>query len=245
MLTSLELGSQEHEPVYRLSGGTKRRLCVALAFLGSPKLVILDEPGAGVDPAARRRIWRLIDQHRIGRTVILSTHHLDEADILSDTVVVMHKGKILCTGSPLSLKMMHGRGYRLLVSFPADRDENTDSVGRRKKAETLRSVVEEVVANAVTNEVSATEMVVTLPFQGKNGVNNKWVVIKPFVLPFFRANRVNRYIYMFQYRASRQGVGRQSKDLGIFSLLARMRHVGKGVSRSLFQSGERLVHRKS
>lgn len=181
MLTSLELGSQEHEPVYRLSGGTKRRLCVALAFLGSPKLVILDEPGAGVDPAARRRIWRLIDQHRIGRTVILSTHHLDEADILSDTVVVMHKGKILCTGSPLSLKMMHGRGYRLLVSFPADRDENTDSVGRRKKAETLRSVVEEVVANAVTNEVSATEMVVTLPFQGKNGVNNKWVVIKPFI----------------------------------------------------------------
>lgn len=245
MLTSLELGSQEHEPVYRLSGGTKRRLCVALAFLGSPKLVILDEPGAGVDPAARRRIWRLIDQHRIGRTVILSTHHLDEADILSDTVVVMHKGKILCTGSPLSLKMMHGRGYRLLVSFPADRDENTDSVGRRKKAETLRSVVEEVVANAVTNEVSATEMVVTLPFQGKNGVNNKWVVIKPFVLLFFRANRVNRYIYMFQYRASRQGVGRQSKDLGIFSLLAGMRHVGKGVSRSLFQSGERLVHRKS
>lgn len=245
MLTSLELGSQEHEPVYRLSGGTKRRLCVALAFLGSPKLVILDEPGAGVDPAARRRIWRLIDQHRIGRTVILSTHHLDEADILSDTVVVMHKGKILCTGSPLSLKMMHGRGYRLLVSFPADRDENTDSVGRRKKAETLRSVVEEVVANAVTNEVSATEMVVTLPFQGKNGVNNKWVVIKPFILPFFRANHVNRYIYMFQYRASRQGVGRQSKDLGIFSLLIGMRHVGKGVSRSLFQSGERLVHRKS
>lgn len=245
MLTSLELGSQEHEPVYRLSGGTKRRLCVALAFLGSPKLVILDEPGAGVDPAARRRIWRLIDQHRIGRTVILSTHHLDEADILSDTVVVMHKGKILCTGSPLSLKMMHGRGYRLLVSFPADRDENTDSVGRRKKVETLRSVVEEVVANAVTNEVSATEMVVTLPFQGKNGVNNKWVVIKPFILPFFRANHVNRYIYMFQYRASRQGVGRQSKDLGIFSLLIGMRHVGKGVSRSLFQSGERLVHRKS
>lgn len=173
MLTSLELGRQEHEPVYRLSGGTKRRLCVALAFLGSPKLVILDEPGAGVDPAARRRIWRLIDQHRIGRTVILSTHHLDEADILSDTVVVMHKGKILCTGSPLSLKMMHGRGYRLLVTFPsADREENVNSIERRK-VEALKSVIEEVVPNAVTNEVSSTEVVVTLPFQGKNGLNNK------------------------------------------------------------------------
>lgn len=189
MLTSLELGSQEHEPVYRLSGGTKRRLCVALAFLGSPKLVILDEPGAGVDPAARRRIWRLIDQHRIGRTVILSTHHLDEADTLSDTVVVMHKGKILCTGSPLSLKMMHGRGYRLLVSFPADpRDENTDSKEGNRKAETLRNVVEEVVANAVTNELSATEMVVTLPFQGKNGVNNEWVVLRKHLRIYFTSS---------------------------------------------------------
>ncbi|XP_076548743.1 lipid droplet defective isoform X1 [Osmia lignaria lignaria] len=171
MLTSLELGKQEHEPVYRLSGGTKRRLCVALAFLGSPKLVILDEPGAGVDPAARRRIWRLIDQHRIGRTVILSTHHLDEADMLSDTVVVMHKGKILCTGSPLSLKMMHGRGYRLLVSFPSDHETSKDSIDR-KRLETLKNVIEEVVPNVATNEVSSTEVVVTLPFQGKNGMNN-------------------------------------------------------------------------
>ncbi|XP_076237165.1 lipid droplet defective [Calliopsis andreniformis] len=169
MLTSLELGKQEHEPVYRLSGGTKRRLCVALAFLGSPKLVILDEPGAGVDPAARRRIWRLIDQHRIGRTVILSTHHLDEADMLSDTVVVMHKGKILCTGSPLSLKMMHGRGYRLLVSFPNDRE--SDPI-ERKKVETLKTVIEDVVPNVTINESSGTEVTVTLPFQGKNGLNN-------------------------------------------------------------------------
>ncbi|XP_076176197.1 lipid droplet defective isoform X2 [Ptiloglossa arizonensis] len=171
MLTSLELGKQEHEPVYRLSGGTKRRLCVALAFLGSPKLVILDEPGAGVDPAARRRIWRLIDQHRIGRTVVLSTHHLDEADMLSDTVVVMHKGKILCTGSPLSLKMMHGRGYRLLVSFSEERDANTDSI-ERTKLETLKTVIEEAVPNAWTTEISGNEVIITLPFQGKNGINN-------------------------------------------------------------------------
>lgn len=171
MLTSLELGKQEHEPVYRLSGGTRRRLCVALAFLGSPKLVILDEPGAGVDPAARRRIWRLIDQHRIGRTVILSTHHLDEADMLSDTVVVMHKGKILCTGSPLSLKMMHGRGYRLLVSFPSDPDSK-ESV-EKEKLETLKTVIEDVVPNVVVNENSSTDVAVTLPFQGQSGMNNK------------------------------------------------------------------------
>ncbi|XP_032690190.1 uncharacterized protein LOC116853290 isoform X2 [Odontomachus brunneus] len=169
MLASLELGRQELEPVSRLSGGTRRRLCVALAFLGSPRLVILDEPGAGVDPAARRRIWRLIDQHRIGRTVLLSTHHLDEADMLSDTVVVMHKGKILCTGSPLSLKMMHGKGYRMNVSFSAD--QNVD-MSDKKHLKALRAVVEEIVPNATMNEVSESELIITLPFQGKNGMNN-------------------------------------------------------------------------
>ncbi|XP_015191826.1 PREDICTED: uncharacterized protein LOC107074670 isoform X2 [Polistes dominula] len=170
MLTSLELGRQEHEPVYRLSGGTKRRLCVALAFLGSPKLVILDEPGAGVDPAARRRIWQLIDQYRIGRTVLLSTHHLDEADMLSDTVVVMHKGKILCTGSPLTLKMNHGRGYRLHVSYPLN-DISGESI-ENKNLESLQKIIEGVVPNCSISETTGTEVIVNLPFQGKHGNNN-------------------------------------------------------------------------
>ncbi|KAL6258986.1 hypothetical protein P5V15_008908 [Pogonomyrmex californicus] len=180
MLVSLELGRQEHEPVSRLSGGTRRRLCVALAFLGSPRLVILDEPGAGVDPAARRRIWRLIDQHRVGRTVLLSTHHLDEADMLSDTVVVMHKGKILCTGSPLSLKMTHGRGYRLNVAFPLEHYANGEAgiggIGEttidKKNLKALRTVVEEIIPNPVINEDSESEVTIALPFQGKNGINN-------------------------------------------------------------------------
>ncbi|XP_028048892.2 uncharacterized protein LOC105837746 isoform X2 [Monomorium pharaonis] len=179
MLASLELGRQEHEPVSRLSGGTRRRLCVALAFLGSPRLVILDEPGAGVDPAARRRIWRLIDQHRIGRTVLLSTHHLDEADMLSDTVVVMHKGKILCTGSPLTLKVTHGTGYRLNIAFPPDHYPNGEvGIGGiaepvdKKNLKALRTVVEEIMPNSTMNEVSESEVTIMLPFQGKNGINN-------------------------------------------------------------------------
>lgn len=171
MLASLELGRQEHEPVSRLSGGTKRRLCVALAFLGSPKLVILDEPGAGVDPAARRRIWRLIDQHRVDRTVLLSTHHLDEADMLSDTVVVMHRGKILCTGSPLSLKTTYGNGYWLHVEFPIGR--YSESSIDPKSLESVRSMLENSVPNATINERSSTDLVITLPFNGKHGEANE------------------------------------------------------------------------
>ncbi|XP_043289977.1 uncharacterized protein ldd isoform X2 [Venturia canescens] len=170
MLVSLELGRQEHEPVHRLSGGTKRRLCVALAFLGSPKLVILDEPGAGVDPAARRRIWRLIDQHRVNRTVLLSTHHLDEADMLSDTVVVMHRGKILCTGSPLSLKVTYGHGYWLHVEFPIG--HYPESSIDPKSLEKIRSMVENSVPNSTIDEKSSTDLVITMPFNGKHGEAN-------------------------------------------------------------------------
>ncbi|XP_063992095.1 ATP-binding cassette sub-family A member 13-like isoform X2 [Diachasmimorpha longicaudata] len=165
MLSSLELGRQEHEPVSRLSGGTKRRLCVALAFLGSPKLVILDEPGAGVDPAARRRIWKLIDHHRQNRTVLLSTHHLDEADMLSDTVVIMHKGKVLCKGSPLTLKTTYGQGYWLNVSFP------TPEGNRYVERQRLQKLVESIVPNATLDSLSS-EVRVSLPFQGKHGVAN-------------------------------------------------------------------------
>lgn len=169
MLTSLQLGRQEHEPISRLSGGTKRRLCVALAFLGSPKLVILDEPGAGVDPAARRRIWRLIDQHRVNRTVLLSTHHLDEADMLSDTVVLMHRGKILCTGSPLAIKTSHGQGYWMNVTFP---HEELRGINNRKIIDDLRSLMENIVPNASVNDSMTDEVMVNLPFHGKHGMTN-------------------------------------------------------------------------
>lgn len=169
-MCSLELGYQENEPVSRLSGGTRRRLCVGLAFLGQPKLVILDEPGAGVDPAARRRIWRLIDEFKLGRTVVLSTHHLDEADMLSDTVVIMHKGKILRHGSPLFLKTTCGRGYRMYVSYP---ETVFDTPGQKRNLQTLRALVESVVSNAQLQETSASEVLIVLPFQSKHGVNNE------------------------------------------------------------------------
>lgn len=170
-MASMELGHKEHEPVNRLSGGTRRRLCVALAFLGAPKLVILDEPGSGVDPAARRRIWRLIDKHRAGRTVLLSTHHLDEADMLSDVVVVMHNGRILCTGSPVSLKMSYGRGYTMTIEFPLASAKDSPIDG--KAIDVLKNLIEPIVPNYSIDAISNSELQVTLPFQGKYGSDNE------------------------------------------------------------------------
>uniref|UniRef100_H3BX82 ATP binding cassette subfamily A member 1 n=1 Tax=Tetraodon nigroviridis TaxID=99883 RepID=H3BX82_TETNG len=98
-----------------LSGGMQRKLSVALAFVGGSKVVILDEPTAGVDPYARRGIWDLLLQYRQGRTIILSTHHMDEADMLGDRIAIISHGKLCCVGSSLYLKNQLGTGYYLTL----------------------------------------------------------------------------------------------------------------------------------
>ncbi|XP_005173137.1 phospholipid-transporting ATPase ABCA1b isoform X1 [Danio rerio] len=99
----------------QLSGGMQRKLSVALAFVGGSKVVILDEPTAGVDPYARRGIWDLLLKYRAGRTILLSTHHMDEADILGDRIAIISHGKLCCVGSSLFLKTQLGTGYYLTL----------------------------------------------------------------------------------------------------------------------------------
>lgn len=90
-LKSLNFGKHEDYYANQLSGGYRRRLCVAIAFIGSPSVVILDEPCNGVDAKARKDIWLLIEQLRQGRAVIFATHFLDEARYLSDALFVMRQ----------------------------------------------------------------------------------------------------------------------------------------------------------
>jgi ABC-type multidrug transport system ATPase subunit len=70
----------------------QRKLSVAIAFVGGSKTVILDEPSAGVDPSGRRSIWDLLFKYRHGRTIVISTHHMDEADVLGDRIAIISNG---------------------------------------------------------------------------------------------------------------------------------------------------------
>ncbi|XP_066837033.1 ATP-binding cassette sub-family A member 2 isoform X5 [Anser cygnoides] len=115
MIEDLELSNKRHSLVQTLSGGMKRKLSVAIAFVGGSRAVILDEPTAGVDPYARRAIWDLILKYKPGRTILLSTHHMDEADLLGDRIAIISHGKLKCCGSPLFLKSTYGDGYKLTV----------------------------------------------------------------------------------------------------------------------------------
>uniref|UniRef100_A0A1A9WA06 ABC transporter domain-containing protein n=1 Tax=Glossina brevipalpis TaxID=37001 RepID=A0A1A9WA06_9MUSC len=109
-LKSLHFGQYENFQACQLSGGFQRRLCVAIAFLGSPNVVILDEPCNGVDAKARKDIWDLIERLRQGRAVIFATHFLDEAEHLSDNIVIMKNGKIIAKHNPETL-MNHCTSY--------------------------------------------------------------------------------------------------------------------------------------
>ncbi|XP_044541272.1 phospholipid-transporting ATPase ABCA7 [Gracilinanus agilis] len=107
------LAMLEYHP--HLSGGMQRKLSIAIAFVGNSRVVILDEPTAGVDPFSRRDIWELLLKYRHGRTVILSTHYMDEAELLGDRVAVIAKGQLRFCGSPLFLKSRLDTGYYLTL----------------------------------------------------------------------------------------------------------------------------------
>uniref|UniRef100_A0AAQ5WZG1 P-type phospholipid transporter n=1 Tax=Amphiprion ocellaris TaxID=80972 RepID=A0AAQ5WZG1_AMPOC len=150
-----------------LSGGMQRKLSVALAFVGGSKVVILDEPTAGVDPYARRGIWDLLLKYRQGRTIILSTHHMDEADILGDRIAIISHGKLCCVGSSLFLKTQLGTGYYLtLVKRDYDLSlqscrNSASTVSYSKKNEKVRDVTRNVslISNVIFKHVPEARLV--------------------------------------------------------------------------------------
>ena len=104
MISVVGLEEKTGAVVRKLSGGQRRRLDFGLALVGDPELVFLDEPTTGFDPAARRAAWETIRSLRgLGKTILLTTHYLDEAEQLADRVAVLREGRIVATGTPAEL----------------------------------------------------------------------------------------------------------------------------------------------
>uniref|UniRef100_A0AAY4BEA4 ABC transporter domain-containing protein n=1 Tax=Denticeps clupeoides TaxID=299321 RepID=A0AAY4BEA4_9TELE len=111
----LNLEDKRHARSKTLSGGMKRKLSIGIALIGDSKVVLLDEPTSGMDPWARRATWDLLQGEKRGRTVLLTTHHMDEADLLGDRIAIMATGELQCCGSPLFLKNKYGAGYHMVI----------------------------------------------------------------------------------------------------------------------------------
>lgn len=110
-----------------LSGGEKRRLSIAISLMGDPGVVFLDEPTTGLDPEVKRIIWDIVNDARQGRTIILTTHSMEEAEVLCQRIAIMAKGTLRCIGSQLRLKQVYGSGFRLTLSAtkPSELDRTT------------------------------------------------------------------------------------------------------------------------
>jgi len=98
-----------------LSGGNKRKLSVAIALCGGSKLILLDEPTAGMDLGARRDLWNMLKNYRRDKIMILTTHYMDKADVLGDRIGIMAKGEMMCLGTSLFLKKRFGAGYKITM----------------------------------------------------------------------------------------------------------------------------------
>lgn len=120
MQESIKLSDKTNAQTRYLSGGMKRKLSLGLALIGKSKVVMLDEPTSGMDPSARRFTWDLLQRYRSGRTILLTTHFMDEADVLGDRIAIMAEGKVQCCGSSLFLKNRYGVGYHIVMVKQAE-----------------------------------------------------------------------------------------------------------------------------
>ena len=120
LVERLGLESCGRTPYRRLSGGQQQRLALAMAVVGRPELVFVDEPTAGMDPQARRTTWELLaEMRKDGVTIVLTTHYMDEAERLADQVHVIDHGRLIASGSPAALTRGSGTStIRLVVTEP-------------------------------------------------------------------------------------------------------------------------------
>uniref|UniRef100_A0A8V1AE68 P-type phospholipid transporter n=2 Tax=Gallus gallus TaxID=9031 RepID=A0A8V1AE68_CHICK len=184
LLQDTGLPHKRQEQTRNLSGGMQRKLSVAIAFVGGSKVVVLDEPTAGVDPYSRRSIWELLLKYRKGRTIILSTHYMDEAELLGDRIAIISQGRLRCCGSPLFLKARLGTGYYLTLvkrertelgaggTGPTKKDSGTseggerDSEGSAADVPQLSALLQQHVPGSRLVEDIGREVLFVLPYSG-------------------------------------------------------------------------------
>jgi len=150
-LNDVDLQEKRTTKAGNLSGGQKRKLSLAIALIGGSTFVMLDEPTSGMDLTARRKMWDMLKREKRGRIIILTTHYMEEADILADRIAIMSQGKLYCLGSPLFLKKRFGVGYNLSIVKAIEGPKQPDF----SKIEALvsRSIPESRVFNTASAEI--------------------------------------------------------------------------------------------
>ncbi|KAF5734705.1 ABC transporter A family member 7 [Tripterygium wilfordii] len=112
----------------KYSGGMKRRLSVAISLIGNPKVVYMDEPSTGLDPASRNNLWNVVKRAKQNRAIILTTHSMEEAEVLCDRLGIFVDGNLQCIGNPKELKGRYGGSYVFTMTTSSDREEDVQNL---------------------------------------------------------------------------------------------------------------------
>ncbi len=115
LLETMGLSGRAKDQVRKFSGGMKRRLSIIMALIHNPQIIILDEPTLGLDPQARRAVWEYITQFKGKKTILLTTHYMDEADFLADRIGIMDGGKIVALGTSAELKISMLKTHTIVI----------------------------------------------------------------------------------------------------------------------------------
>jgi ABC-2 type transport system ATP-binding protein len=166
----LGLGDCGRTPYRRLSGGQQQRLGLAMAIIGRPEIAFVDEPTAGMDPAARRTTWDLLEElRRSGVTVVLTTHYMEEAERLADQIHIIDHGRLIASGTPLELTRGGASAtIRLVVSRPFPTDAPTSL--RRALGEGVEVTLLDELSIVVTGPADASSLAVVSRWCEDNGV---------------------------------------------------------------------------
>jgi ABC-2 type transport system ATP-binding protein len=135
VLKLVNLEAKRETYTVNLSGGQRQRLAIGIALLNNPKVLLLDEPTTGLDPAARREVWRILEHLRrdYGTTLILTTHYMEEAEYLCERILIMDRGRFLATGTLNELNTKYGEGDLIDVTFSSDFDFPFQDIGTVRK----------------------------------------------------------------------------------------------------------------
>ncbi len=165
-IDQLELTPHRKKLAMNLSGGMKRKLCVAIALIGDPEVVLLDEPSAGLDPVSRRNLWTVILRTMSNRSVILTTHSMEEAEALCRRIGIMVQGQVRALGSKLHLKNKYGSGFELTVKLQAiDFEKEIDELGKFVTSLFPSAFVLAQNGGLVTYQIPKEEMKMSVAFE--------------------------------------------------------------------------------
>uniref|UniRef100_A0A8C0RY63 ABC transporter domain-containing protein n=1 Tax=Canis lupus familiaris TaxID=9615 RepID=A0A8C0RY63_CANLF len=152
MLSTFNLLEKRDTLSKALSGGMKRKLSIIIALMGGSQVVLLDEPSSGMDPVSRRATWELLQQYKQNRTILLTTHSMDEADLLGDRIAIMVRGTLQCCGSSVFLKQTYGAGYHIVM----EKESHCD-------VEKISEIIHSHIPDATVENFTGAELSFILP----------------------------------------------------------------------------------